>query len=99
MCAIGQYHTLAYPVHPLALCCHSLASNSICGLSLGRKMEGLKALITAIKELPNLSSLKCASSRLPTPIPTYLGKYETSGSVTLPFVAAASMVTPCPSTS
>ena len=30
-------------------------------------MEGLNALVAAIKELPNLSSLKCASCRVPYP--------------------------------
>ena len=30
-------------------------------------MEGLNALVAAIKELPNLSSLKCVSSRVPHP--------------------------------
>ena len=38
---------------------HSLANNNICSSG---NMEGLNALITAIKEMPNLSSLKCASS-------------------------------------
>ena len=48
-------------MHPLALFCHSLADNWIC---YGGNMEGLNALVEAIKELPNLSSLKCASSRV-----------------------------------
>ena len=38
---------------------HSLAENFIC---YGGEMEGLNALIAAIKEMPNLSTLKCASS-------------------------------------
>ena len=37
---------------------YSLADNYI---GLWGNMEGLNALIAAIKELPNLSSLKCAS--------------------------------------
>ena len=41
------------------LLCDSLADNSIC---YGGNMDGLNALVSAIKELPNLSSLKCASS-------------------------------------
>ena len=51
-------------MHPLALFCHSLADNDIC---YEGNMEGLNALIAAIKELPNLSSLKCASSRVHYP--------------------------------
>ena len=39
--------------------CDSLASNLICYKG---KVEGLNALAAAIKELPNLSSLECASS-------------------------------------
>ena len=64
MCDIRQYHTLACPVHSLALLCYSLASNLICD---DGNMEGLNALVAAIKELPSLSSLKCASSRVPCP--------------------------------
>ena len=30
-------------------------------------MDGLNALVSAIKQLPNLSSLKCASSGVPYP--------------------------------
>ena len=37
----------------------SVAGNNICYRG---NMEGLNALIAAIKELPNLCSLKCASS-------------------------------------
>ena len=46
----------------LALSCYSLANNYICD---DGNMEGLNALVVAIKQMPNLSSLKCASSRLP----------------------------------
>ena len=45
-------------------------------------MEGLNALIAAIKELPNLSSLKCASSRRLC-LASSLGKCVTSGNATL----------------
>ena len=38
-------------------------------------MEGLKALIAAIKELPKLSSLKCAN-RVPYLILPILGKCD-----------------------
>ena len=40
---------------------HSVAGNNIC---YDGNMEGLNALIAAIKEMPNLCSLKCASSLL-----------------------------------
>ena len=40
---------------------HSVAGNVIC---YDGNMEGLNALIAAIKEMPNLSSLKCARSLL-----------------------------------
>ena len=46
-------------VHTLPV--HSLADNNIC---YEGNMEGLYALIAAIKEMPNLCSLKCASSLL-----------------------------------
>ena len=39
---------------------HSVAENDIC-YRRGGKREGLNSLIAAIKELPNLCSLKCAS--------------------------------------
>ena len=37
----------------------SVAGNLICAKG---NMEGLKALVATIKEMPNLCSLKCASS-------------------------------------
>ena len=49
-------HVTHLSSHPFA---HSVAGNFIC---YDGNMEGLKALIAAIKELPNLCSLKCASS-------------------------------------
>jgi hypothetical protein len=56
----------------------SLADNNIC---YGGKMEGLNTLTAAIKEMPNLSSLKCASSVLPPYSPGLLG-CVTAGTVT-----------------
>ena len=58
------------------LLCDSLAKNNICYMG---SMGGLNALIAAIKELPNLSSLKYASSRVPClgSYLTYLGKCVT----------------------
>ena len=45
-------------------CClaHSLANNYIC---YNGEMEGLNAIIAVLPKLPNLSSLKCASSKVP----------------------------------
>ena len=40
---------------------HSVAGNDICS---NGNMEGLYALIAAIKEMPSLCSLECASSLL-----------------------------------
>ena len=50
--------------HITTLIYHSLAGN---GIRYDGNMEGLNALVAAIKELPNLSSLKCACSRVPYP--------------------------------
>ena len=45
-------------------CClaHSLANNYIC---YNGKMKGLNAIIAVLPKLPNLYSLKCASSKGP----------------------------------
>mgnify|MGYP007060120129 CR=1 FL=1 len=56
-------HTLL-SCSPPALFYHSLAGNRIC---YDGNVEGLKALVAAIKQMPNLSSLEYASSRVPYP--------------------------------
>ena len=60
MCDSGPCHTvLMMRFHTV----HSLANNSIC---CEGNMEGLNALIEALKQMPQLVSLKCVSSRTPT---------------------------------
>ena len=48
---------------------HSLAGNHICYFGV----EGLKALIAAIEKMPNLTSLKCASSKVCPGLPRAIG--------------------------
>ena len=55
-------------------------------------MEGLKALIAAIEKMPNLTSLKCASSRVCPGLPRDIGRCHAAlrcGRV------VASLVLPC----
>jgi hypothetical protein len=60
MCDSGPCHTvLMMRFHTV----HSLANNSICREG---NMEGLNAFIEALKQMPQLVSLKCVSSRTPT---------------------------------
>ena len=58
---IGRCRTV--PSFVLSCClAHSLANNYIC---YNGEMEGLNAIIAVLPKLPNLSSLKCASSKVP----------------------------------
>ena len=77
----------------MALFCLSLADNYICSSG---NMDGLNALIAAIKELPSLSSLKCASSRVPCPNAylfkqvCYIGRWH-SGLLSLSLLSCCSL--------
>ena len=60
LCDIGQCRAAA-PVN-ISASAHSLASNKICH---DGNMKGLYLIIAAIEKMPYLTSLKCASSKVP----------------------------------
>ena len=67
---IGRCRTV--PSFVLSCClAHSLANNYIC---YNGEMEGLNAIIAVLPKLPNLSSLKCASSKVCPGLPRAIGR-------------------------